>query len=244
MTPNSELEGIVRSKEMEELLSRLRSGDSVYAHNVPQELLDELDDNLLLEHLRNTYSQKEFIIDDPELIKKYMGNHGQMVIKKGNFNKTVYKLKRGAHGVVTKVLGEKSIVKFKEYGGFRVLNSDLVVCGRVGSFFQKVKQYPATPASEFKLKRRDIVKYSGRHIYEINDRIPDGARGIVVHNWGSKGLDIAWIPQPGVRQWRWWNTGRLSSGACNRFQYDEVRLVVGNYIDFDQLYRECFEVGG
>lgn len=242
MTANQELEGIIRSKEMNELLQRLEKEDRIFEHNVPEDVLDSLDDGRLLDHLRETYSQDEFILENPDLVEKYMYNHGSLVIKKGVFKRKRYRLKRGAEGVVTEVYDQGALVYFEKYSHQWVSEKNLVVYGRVvkGFFSNRVKNYPETPAEDFKLKEGDLVKYAGKDLYKVNDKILDGVRGVVAHNFGEAGMDIVWVHQPGTQQWRFYDSGDQTSGGCSLFRYDEIKLVIKNHLDFDKLYRECY----
>lgn len=219
-----------RNEKLAKLLSKLRKVDELFEYNVPAEIRADLSDAELIAHLQDTYHQKEFEIKGENQIDKYV-EMGDIIEKDGDYSQTWYGVRKGAEGEVRSVDRSLVTVLFYGRGIDYVDDSNLVVYGRKKGFFTPAKEYPETPAEDFKLKKNDLVRYAGEDKIVNSIYYPDGARGVVVERkviLREKYLLVLWL------------RGQEVKGQAE-VKYDGVKVIRPNEIDFDELYKECYD---
>lgn len=262
-TLEQRVKSVGSSEAMAELLKRLKEKDELFEYNIPVEIINSINDNGLLDYLRRTYSQSEFIVEDPYNISAYI-DIGSEVIKKGMYKET---LKPNTYGTIFLTNGKYVSIFLNDGTEWRVPLADL----RVVHKRRKIRKdldfgdTEGVEAESFKghLMEGDRVLYKGKIIEkEDGTTIPDGARGRVVRfdrpgefcgrAYGGE-IDVVWYEQPGLIQKRTNCVGRMdypswehcwakdATRAEKLFNFKEIKLVKPNNVNFEGLYKECFK---
>ncbi len=244
------VEIVIRSPGMQKLLERLQQEDRLFDYNVPPNIRENYGDGSLLQYLKETYSQQNFVVENAADVQKYL-LWGDRVMKKGDFEKVNPRLPQGTRGVVENLKGGNdgtlpAGVNFFNYGRHEVYPSALLIYGKKGGWLRKDEQYafPIKPEEIMGgLQKGHLVEYTGKDFKEYEYLVPNGTLGIVNTIWSGlfaeNPLDIIWARGPGVRQIGYIYRDTRSSRSKIFFSYDEVKLVVPNHINFQKLMDEC-----
>ena len=230
-----------RDPKLEQLVNSLAELDSLFHYNVPPIICESSDNQKLFEHLKAVYTQPEFVIDDADVIKRYV-QAGDRVTKKGEYKETVWSLRPGDKGTVTQDAtdGEKEVNVFFNSRRSTIEKKYLRVVGST-SFWGGEKLLSASesyPALGFIVNKRQIVEYRGEVMEDNTWFIPDGTEGIVIRNdRDGVPLQIAWERTHGVKAYVTYD-GRDIGLNLKYWKYHDVKLVRKNTINFEKLAQE------
>lgn len=226
------------------LLEKLRERDELFDYNVSSDVIGANDYGRIFGHLCEVYYSKEFVVDGPEtvgdnVIGQYIKS-GDKVIMKEDFERVGYKVNKGDRGTVVFIGPDYPAVRFDgRYSIDDVDLEDLIVVGREKSFLRKAREYPPTPATDFKLEKNDIVRYCGEGIIDYTVDVPAGSEGMVVRKSVYEDRDGKRVSYLLID----WKEGKVQGSRFSCFYYlcNCIKLVRKNDIDLDELYKECLQ---
>ncbi|MBT5023541.1 hypothetical protein HOK51_05690 [Candidatus Woesearchaeota archaeon] len=251
----------VRKPGLEKLITTLKEKDKLFEFNVPSQLLKLYDDKALLAHLETVYSQKEFIIDDADNVKKY-ARAGDFVLKKERWETTKVIVKTCETGVVKNKDG-KFYVQFKKSSYWiesddKLINQkNLKVISEPKSLGRKQKYDSKPTLNTFEqIKKGMIVEYSGKPLEEDKKYVSNGARGVIVmidknlsdekgnpigeHDHQKRNpMFITWLAGEDCKltTWQGYNSEKFSYYPDKLFYPKDVQLIKKNNIDYQALYK-------
>lgn len=269
-TLEQRVKSLRRSRAMVKMLKELSERDELFEYNVPTDIIRNVNDDGLLDYLQRTYSQSEFILEDPGDIGTYI-KVGSEVVKKGEYKEV---LEPGAKGIVIwDNGGGYAGICLEDGGKWSMPLTDLVVTYKRRRIRRDLnfKHFPVK-AKSFKrgLMWGDEVEYVGKAIEKEEKEdgilIPDGVRGRVVwfrNDYSNKHqlfnkpnngeVDVIWNEQPdlvqrrtnsvriGFPKWEYHHTPKATQSE-KIFTYRDIKLVKPNLVNFEELYKECFKV--
>ena len=230
-----------RDPKLEQLVNSLAEQDSLFHYNVPPIIRESSDNQKLFEHLKSVYTQPEFVIDNADVIKRYV-QAGDRVTKKGEYKETAWSLRPGDKGTVTQDAtdGEKEVKVSFNSRGATIEKKYLRVVGSF-SFWGGEKFLSASesyPALNHMVKQKQIVEYRGEVMEDNTWFIPDATEGIVIKNdRDGAPLQIAWERTHGVKAYVTYD-GRDIGLNLIYWKYHEIKLVRKNTINFEKLAQE------
>ena len=229
-----------RDPKLEQLVNSLAEQDSLFHYNVPPIIRESSDNQKLFEHLKSVYTQPEFVIDNAEVIKRYV-QAGDRVTKKGEYKETAWSLRPGDKGSVTQDAtdGEKEVKVFFNSRQAAIEKKYLRVIGSISFWGGEKLLNPSEQYSALYrvVNKREMVEYRGEVMEDNTWFIPDGTEGIVIKNdRDGAPLQIAWERTHGVKAYVT-SDGRDIGLNLKYWKYHEIKLVRKNQIDFEKLAR-------
>ena len=232
-----------RDPKLEQLVNSLAEQDSLFHYNVPPIIRESSDNQKLFEHLKSVYTQSEFVIDNADVIKRYV-QAGDRVTKKGEYKETAWSLRPGDRGSVTQDAtdGEKEVKVFFNGREATIEKKYLGVIGSISFWGNEIllSSSESYPALGLIVNKRQIVEYRGEVIEDNTWYIPDGTHGIVIIAGSSRSipnLSIAWDRTPGTKAYSIYQ-GREYSHKDKLWGYHDIKLIRKNKIDFEKLAQE------
>lgn len=209
----------LRDHKLEYLISKLADVDPEFVNHSFYER-KYYSDKQLLKHFRRIYRKSELMVDVDDAEKGAMVHVTYSYLKQQHFSLT-----HKSKGIV-KSLGPKVGVVWGPKIITQVDDHQLVVCGRKGNLLRKEKTYPETRGDYFKLKKGDLVRYTGdESVMWIYNPSRNGVWGTVVNI--NKNHEIISV--------------QLDENVVVHSPIGSLKRLVKNEIDFERLYEECYK---
>lgn len=224
------------SKRLELLLAKLEQKDRLYEYNIPPTIKD-FPESKLMDYLEEKYKDDNFVITNPEAIKKY-AQSGDIVVKNGDYKEVNWRVKTGSKGKVKKVFENSLEIKFPNCR-VKLRESDQLIVYGDGRFFghDLVEEKPVTSIAVIK---GYMVRYEGHPIESVKTFVPDGTKGVITAEYKGQYF-ITWVNTPNLKF-------EYPKNPCANhpdhskpekyFPAEDFKLIIPNGIDLSELVQE------
>lgn len=235
-----EIETISRKPEVESLLQALREEDELFDYNVHASIRATYDDDALLEHLKDIYSNRFFVVEETGTIDKHI-EKGDRVLKKGDKQEVSKELKNHDYVYFRRMEDSDRVMVARQKKTWTLSIDDLVVVKRDTTFWVSGALYSKIKLRDFKekLTGNHRLEYIGKDLIEYSEFIPDRSDGLVMYissAYSAKKVKILWAKRKDLIQ----RIGQYNSQPYTETKFDlsEIRLIRENPINFEQLYQK------
>ena len=270
--PNEETTKQQRTAYLQELLKCIEEQDPLFERNVPLEKRtsgDNQNNQEILDYLKETYAQNEFIISEPDQVRRYITPHDKVTSRWNIFDEE--KIIRAYEECVVKNILPKGkvIIKTRERKKNvkgTVEEKCLNIIGHYTGIFNPDKYLNAIGALDFDAKTetakrlfRQGVRLKSLKSIEEDDLvivekdtsfgpyfIPEGTEGVVANISNEGNLIVYWMQKQGlkveIKQFNDNTHTNIYTRPNAKVTYKDVILAKQNIVDFQKLYKEIYGV--
>ncbi len=259
-----------RKAHLQELIRLIQEQDPLFERNVPLEkriVGDTQNNQDIIDFLRETYTQKEFILSEPDQVRKYIQPHDKVLSRWNIFDEE--KVIRAYEECIVKSIsldGKTAVVKTRERKKNvkgTVEEKNLNIIGHY-ELFNPNKYLNELRALSFDAKTetakrlfRQGIRFASSNSIEEKDLvivekdtsfspyfIPQGTEGVVADISDEGDLVVYWMQKQGLKLEikRYKNDTNTATYTCPNANvtYKDVILAKQNTVDFTKLYKEIY----
>ncbi|MBT5023542.1 hypothetical protein HOK51_05685 [Candidatus Woesearchaeota archaeon] len=224
------------------LLEALKKQDEIFNYNVPPVARTTFDDDTLLKHLEQIYSEDNFVVEDPILLWQY-ARTGLMVEATTDIEDSQELVNTNDQGKISHVYSKETVVIKINKKNVHVSKKDIVVLCEPG-FFTKPHNIPKK-SDDVELKKGQEVQYKGKPIKDIKSLICRGSKGVISDKVRINREDwffVTWLDNPENKFKTTRKIGEYGYVGTRPSIFAKaayVKLFVPNRINYHELYQQC-----